>query len=360
MLDHHKGLGVYSQAQPAVVGDIEQAIIVNNSDRQIVRVLELAGTLDVASGAWLSPINDQGDVAMPIAHVGETSWTDIERATNSANLLPGLFSDRRPPFPAPGLSGHLVCMIGNRRVGRAALFLRQKSWHASVQTRLSDMVERIRGLVHTVWIILKEVASERPSPALSNSEPRLAEALIDQHPFGVVILDLDQQVHLANRAARKVFQDGDVVSMVGGRLVLDNTHDAIRVHVALRSVLTSRSEAEESKMIAITGKGGEPLLLMISKLASSPVAASVVITRPSAMMDSDIQPLAEHFGLTPVEVRVVAQLVRGLSVQEAAGCLQLKVQTARTYLKQIFHKTGVHRQVELMHLMRSGTLPRMA
>ena len=47
----------------------------------------------------------------------------------------------------------------------------------------------------------------------------------------------------------------------------------------------------------------------------------------------------------------------GQALQDAALALQLKVQTVRTYLKQIFQKTGTHRQAELMQLMLSGALP---
>jgi DNA-binding NarL/FixJ family response regulator len=322
-----------------------------------LKLLELAGILDVASGAWISPIDESGDLAIPIAQVGQTSWQDTERARHAANAIPGLFSDRRGPFPAPGLNDHMVCMIGNRRVGRAALFIRQRSWDKSVQMRLSDAIERIRHIVHVVWVILKEVGSAPAPVPVPRPDARLAEALIDQHPFGVVILDLDQQVQLANQPARLFFKDSNVIAMVGGRMILNNTHDAIRMHVTLRSVLAAREEDGEHKMIAIAGSTGAPLLLSISRLAAAPTSAAIIITQPSGSTESDIQPLAEHFGLSPVEVRVVSQLVKGLSVQEAATCLHLKVQTVRTYLKQIFHKMGVHRQIELMQLMRSGALP---
>jgi DNA-binding CsgD family transcriptional regulator len=61
-----------------------------------------------------------------------------------------------------------------------------------------------------------------------------------------------------------------------------------------------------------------------------------------------------------VETRVVAQLTEGCTVQEAASHLKLKVETVRTYLKQVFQKTGTHRQVDLIQLMKCGALPLLA
>jgi DNA-binding CsgD family transcriptional regulator len=56
--------------------------------------------------------------------------------------------------------------------------------------------------------------------------------------------------------------------------------------------------------------------------------------------------LETRFALSPAEVRLVAYLFAGASLR--AEALDIKYETARTYLKSVFEKTGAHRQAELV------------
>ena len=58
--------------------------------------------------------------------------------------------------------------------------------------------------------------------------------------------------------------------------------------------------------------------------------------------------LEKRFGLTPAQARLVSHLVAGLSLRSSAEVLGVKYETARTYLKSAFEKTGTHRQAELV------------
>ena len=353
------GLGGYAQHVSVPVGGAEFSVVreKHHQDSKLVRLLELAGVMDIASSAWLSPINALGTLSQPVAHVGQLDSLKVDQAILASNEIPGLFSDQSSYFPAPGISDYLVCTIGNRSVGRAALFVRPRRWHGSMQSRLTDTIERIRRLVDTVWIMFGESrgAPEIVPMLASNDDDRL-QALADQCPFGMLVLDVDHAIHVANGPARAMIETASVMSLVSNRLVIHQSSDAIRFQVALRGAL---ADAAERKMIAIAGDDGGPLLLSISRMDGpfDAAQACVIITRAGAIGDPDVQPLAEHYSLTPVEIRLVRHLVRGLSVQDAAKVLQLKVQTVRTYLKQIFQKTGTHRQVELMQLMQNGALP---
>jgi DNA-binding CsgD family transcriptional regulator len=63
------------------------------------------------------------------------------------------------------------------------------------------------------------------------------------------------------------------------------------------------------------------------------------------------QPLQEYFDLTWAEVRLAQSLARGLSLEEAAGHLNIKMSTARTQLAAIFQKTGSERQGKLIAIL---------
>ena len=359
-MDDQIKLGRDARRIPAFVGKAGLSAFFENyrRDEKLVRLLELAGILDVASCAWLCPITQLGVLAKPVAHVGHPKPLDVEGAIAASNEIPGLFTERSGYFPAPGISGHLVCTIGSRSVGRAALFMRPRHWHASMRARLNDTIERIRRLVETVWIMFSEMRGEPEPLAMSPGidEEDSLQSLVEQCPFGMLVLDIDHAIHVANGPARQLLDTADAMSLVSNRFVINRSNDAIRFQVALRAALAG---VADRKVIAIAGNDGVPLLLSISRMSASlgEARACVMITRAGAVTEPDIEPLAEHFSLTQVEIRLVRHLVKGLNVQETAKALQLKVDTVRTYLKQIFQKTGTHRQVELLQLVQNGALP---
>ena len=58
--------------------------------------------------------------------------------------------------------------------------------------------------------------------------------------------------------------------------------------------------------------------------------------------------LEDRFELTPAQARLVVHLTAGHSLRSTANKLGVKYESARTYLKSIFQKTGTHRQAELV------------
>jgi DNA-binding CsgD family transcriptional regulator len=71
--------------------------------------------------------------------------------------------------------------------------------------------------------------------------------------------------------------------------------------------------------------------------------------------------LEDRFDLTPAQARLVAYLAAGASLRSCAEELGIKYETARSYLKSAFLKTGTHRQAELVltvfHAMSDSNSP---
>jgi DNA-binding CsgD family transcriptional regulator len=76
--------------------------------------------------------------------------------------------------------------------------------------------------------------------------------------------------------------------------------------------------------------------------------AAIFIKIPGIPHEAPAELLRRLFGLTRAEARLCERLVAGMSVEEAAADLGLKIPTIRTQLKSIFAKTGVARQAELV------------
>jgi pimeloyl-ACP methyl ester carboxylesterase/DNA-binding CsgD family transcriptional regulator len=62
-----------------------------------------------------------------------------------------------------------------------------------------------------------------------------------------------------------------------------------------------------------------------------------------------------RYGLTAAESRLAAKLLRGLTVTDAATEMGVTTNTARSYLKNIFTKTGARRQADLLRLLTNAT-----
>ena len=63
------------------------------------------------------------------------------------------------------------------------------------------------------------------------------------------------------------------------------------------------------------------------------------------------QSLIAGFGLTEREAEVTGLLCLGLDLQMIAGRLHLRHSSVRTYLRNVFEKTGTRRQAELVSLV---------
>jgi len=63
-----------------------------------------------------------------------------------------------------------------------------------------------------------------------------------------------------------------------------------------------------------------------------------------------------RFSLTPTESRVASALFKGMTVKDYAFTAGIKVSTVRFHLKQIYSKTGAHRQPDLVRILLQNTL----
>lgn len=66
--------------------------------------------------------------------------------------------------------------------------------------------------------------------------------------------------------------------------------------------------------------------------------------------------LEQMFDLIPSEARLALALTRGMSIAEAAGELGLTVESARTYSKRIYAKTGARGQTDLVRFIHRSVL----
>ena len=80
-------------------------------------------------------------------------------------------------------------------------------------------------------------------------------------------------------------------------------------------------------------------------------AVAVLVSDPEVKPQPASELLAQLYGLTTREAELVTLLLDGLDLRDAAERLALSMNTVRTHLREVFHKTGTHRQSELVALV---------
>jgi DNA-binding CsgD family transcriptional regulator len=93
---------------------------------------------------------------------------------------------------------------------------------------------------------------------------------------------------------------------------------------------------------------------MRTRLQPAAVAAVFISGTPNEKDAADT--MAAAFGLTAAETRVLASLLGGHTLGETAAVLEIAGTTAKTHLDNIFSKTGVSRQADLMRI-GTGLIP---
>jgi len=88
----------------------------------------------------------------------------------------------------------------------------------------------------------------------------------------------------------------------------------------------------------------------LHRMTDQPLA--LVIMHDAARMKTSSQiVLQQLFLLSPAETRLAAEILRGITMHEAAMHIGVELSTVRSQLKSIFRKTGVTRQAELVRML---------
>jgi DNA-binding CsgD family transcriptional regulator len=185
---------------------------------------------------------------------------------------------------------------------------------------------------------------------------RMVEAL-DALQCGVVLVGEKGAILHTNRAAEAMLRDGAPIRGIGS--ILSATTAAANKELSAAIKLAARDEVQMGKTglsVRLTGPDEAPQFAHVLPMHGSelrtrlqPAAvAAVFIGRPEP--DEEGAALAAAFGLTPTEAKVLTSLLAGRTRGQTAAHLGITLATTKTHLINIFAKTGVKRQAELMRL----------
>ncbi len=181
---------------------------------------------------------------------------------------------------------------------------------------------------------------------------------IDQLAFGVIILNERRHVIRVNETAAGMLRDGRLLQISGNELQAGSARHQGELSQALQAVYqAARSDGRGARALKLTGTGSAPSIL---HLLLKPITASsggegagvaIFVSVDNLHRNVSIEPFARLYGISRAEVALVAALLDGASITEAAAALGISENTARAQLRSVFGKTGTHRQPELTRLV---------
>jgi len=193
---------------------------------------------------------------------------------------------------------------------------------------------------------------------LITRQAEIGACALDSMRLPLLIVDEKGSVLMCNAHAESLLGKQVVMQASGTHLAIPN---ALPGHLEsyIKQACGSAGPAVANAMRVVSPKWNTVLQVIVMPLPvrsqlnltwSRPLAL-VILYDPQLLRPTGQTLLQQLFSLTPAEIRVTAELLKGLSLQEAATQLNLGLSTVRSQLKSIFRKTGATRQAELIRML---------
>ena len=246
--------------------------------------------------------------------------------------------------------------IGNTLLAEAGLVANITLFRAPDTRTFGDAEVRTFAALskHMTRALQMAIRLERPE-----SSPSMA-ALLETLPQPVAVIDARRRLSYANPAME---------SLLRGRRGLSLRRDELVATAAGAQAALVAYTAPDGPASAFDG--APPLTLRDGRrghltLRAVPLVGRMGASSPSrpgllVMVTSQAQAEADAsaalrsvHGCTASEARLARLVAEGRTLRQAAEETGITYETARAYLKAVFHKTGVHTQAQLVTLLLTG------
>ncbi len=189
--------------------------------------------------------------------------------------------------------------------------------------------------------------------------------------IAVFVIDSKHRVVWMNRHGRGLVDSKNGLVLINGKLRGDTSTQTREIDEILNSTISRWARADRGRLVlahAIARRSSSRPLRLVAKATSGGDGAGGAGGPLSIVFvgDGDCHPavrpelLGPLFGLTPTEARVAARVADGLSLDQVAGELKLRIGTVRWHVKRIMVRVEAGRQAELVHLVLSSPLGYLA
>lgn len=184
---------------------------------------------------------------------------------------------------------------------------------------------------------------------------------LDLLNIGLVVCNPVGEVLVANQTAEDILNKRDGLELTSEGVLSATNDDTDALARLIRQVAESRGEDNGSRDCAFAVRrpsGRRALTLFVRTVTASAgseadnEATALVMIRDSGLpVEATEAELRQLYGLTSTEAHLANLLMQGLALEDCCDELGIRRTTARMHLRNIFAKTGVRRQSELVVLL---------
>ena len=209
-------------------------------------------------------------------------------------------------------------------------------------------------------------AADRLRQKIAALELRLGDAaeVLDRLPLGVLLVDGRGRIITMNRIARQIVSQNDGLRADNARVCRADVaaeRDRLAKLIASAANRESVKGAPPGGAVKLTRPSGKRALsVLVAPLTGTGQAAGLRRAAILYVRDSErarrtpLRVLADAYGLTVSEARLLSALMEGKRLEDAASEFRVSVNTVKTHLQNIFRKTDTRRQSELLSLVLTG------
>ncbi|MFC7400422.1 helix-turn-helix transcriptional regulator [Chelatococcus sp. GCM10030263] len=196
-----------------------------------------------------------------------------------------------------------------------------------------------------------------------------AEDALDLLETGVILVDPVARILFANRTATAIIDgnDGLTADRDGIRACCSqNATRLLRRLIASCACMTLSDRGPGGRMevprrdgrgvlrVVVAPFRAEEAQIATAWLGAARPAAILMIANPQKQELMRKEDLRHRYGLTPAEADVALEIAKGDGREAVGARLGITANTVRAHLSQIFGKTGLRRQAELVRLLMRG------
>jgi DNA-binding CsgD family transcriptional regulator len=193
------------------------------------------------------------------------------------------------------------------------------------------------------------------------------EETIDRLSTGILLTEDRGRISYMNGAAEALLKKGAALKSRDGHLVATRPKSREALSRALEQSALGRAPASTGQYaVPLPDEEGAGLIANIlplqwhssrNPLGPLPGAAAIFIQDPAENPKPPLDALAELYGLTAAEKKVLELVAEGAAPQDAAERLSVSLATVKTHLQHVFAKTNTGRQADLVRLVAQATAP---
>lgn len=191
------------------------------------------------------------------------------------------------------------------------------------------------------------------------------EAALARISIAVFVVDDEARIAYANPAAEALLKRSASLQSKDGALQCGDAAASRKLQTAIARACRRDQPAEFGEAF-IPSEGEEAMEIAVAPATSQSPFAPLLSAAPCCVVFANdrsqrrwdgLRRFARHYRLTPSEARLLAAIVGGGGLAQAAEATNVKPSTAHTHLKRVFAKTDTNRQGELINLALTAFLP---